>query len=95
MELRRGGTRTPPKEQVIMEEDDGKEEEDLWVTRLANLERGQHNTQQNLEEVMLTIPEIMIRALHAEHEAERQVRGQQRPPPGTNPDRTAGATTAK
>ncbi|KAL8221299.1 UNVERIFIED_CONTAM: hypothetical protein K2H54_064634 [Gekko kuhli] len=61
-------------EQVIVEEDDKEEEEDPWATRLVNLERGQHNIQQNLEVVMLTIPEIVIHTLHAEREVERQGR---------------------
>ncbi|KAL8221070.1 UNVERIFIED_CONTAM: hypothetical protein K2H54_058397 [Gekko kuhli] len=34
------GAQTPPEEQVIMEEDEGEDEEDPWTTRLANLERG-------------------------------------------------------
>ncbi|KAL8199248.1 UNVERIFIED_CONTAM: hypothetical protein K2H54_038513 [Gekko kuhli] len=72
-----GGTRTPPEEQMIVEEDNREEEEDLWATHLANLERGQHNIQRNLEEVMLTIPEIVIRTLHVEREVERQGREQQ------------------
>ncbi|KAL8221333.1 UNVERIFIED_CONTAM: hypothetical protein K2H54_066023 [Gekko kuhli] len=60
LELWQGGMRTPPKEQVIVEDDNKEDEDDQWTNRLTNLERGQHNIQRNLEEVMLTIPKIVI-----------------------------------
>ncbi|KAL8178774.1 UNVERIFIED_CONTAM: hypothetical protein K2H54_056396 [Gekko kuhli] len=53
-------SRTPHEEQVELEDDDLEEDDDPWGTRLANLEKGQQTIQRNLEEVMLTIPEIVI-----------------------------------
>ncbi|KAL8221286.1 UNVERIFIED_CONTAM: hypothetical protein K2H54_063604 [Gekko kuhli] len=82
MEPRQGeGPQTPPEEQVIMDEDEKGEEEDPWTARLANLERDQYNIQRNLEEAILTIPEIVVRTPNAERAVERQGRELQRPPP--------------
>ncbi|KAL8207235.1 UNVERIFIED_CONTAM: hypothetical protein K2H54_049644 [Gekko kuhli] len=69
----------PVEEQVELEDDEYKDEED-WGPRLAALEKGQQKIQRNLEDVMLTIPEIIVRAIRAEQEAEGQGEDQ-RPPP--------------
>ncbi|KAL8203393.1 UNVERIFIED_CONTAM: hypothetical protein K2H54_051170 [Gekko kuhli] len=56
-------SRTPHEEQVELEDDDLEDDDDQWGTCLANLEKGQQAIQRNLEEVMLTIPEIMVRVI--------------------------------
>ncbi|KAL8221505.1 UNVERIFIED_CONTAM: hypothetical protein K2H54_068694 [Gekko kuhli] len=53
-------SRTPHEEHVELEDDNLEEDDDLWGAHLENLEKGQQTIQRNLEEVMLTIPEIMI-----------------------------------
>ncbi|KAL8185307.1 UNVERIFIED_CONTAM: hypothetical protein K2H54_045557 [Gekko kuhli] len=53
-------SRIPHEEQVELEDDDFEEDDDQWGTCLENLEKGQQTIQRNLEEVMLTIPEIMM-----------------------------------
>ncbi|KAL8177455.1 UNVERIFIED_CONTAM: hypothetical protein K2H54_006891, partial [Gekko kuhli] len=54
----------------------GEDEDDDFGTWLEALERGQQRMQRNIEEVVLTIPNLVIRALRAEREAE-QARGSQ------------------
>ncbi|KAL8207298.1 UNVERIFIED_CONTAM: hypothetical protein K2H54_053339 [Gekko kuhli] len=56
-------SRTPHEEQLELENDDLEEDVDPWGTHLENLEKGQQTIQGNLEEVMLTIPEIVIQAI--------------------------------
>ncbi|KAL8221324.1 UNVERIFIED_CONTAM: hypothetical protein K2H54_065720 [Gekko kuhli] len=70
-------SRTPLEEQVELEDDDFEDEEDQWGTRLMNLEKGQQAIQRNLEEVILTIPEIVVQAIQSELKAERQSEDQQ------------------
>ncbi|KAL8185628.1 UNVERIFIED_CONTAM: hypothetical protein K2H54_056203 [Gekko kuhli] len=86
--------RTLHEEQVELEDDDLEKDDDQWGTRLANLEKGQQVIQRNLEEVMLTIPEIVIRAIRAECEAERQREDQQRPPTSFRRASTSKTITA-
>ncbi|KAL8219285.1 UNVERIFIED_CONTAM: hypothetical protein K2H54_017524 [Gekko kuhli] len=75
------GNQTPPEEEVSVGRDDRGDEEDPWTARLMNLERGQYKIQRDLEEMILTIPEIVIHALNAERVAGRPDREPQCPPP--------------
>ncbi|KAL8220933.1 UNVERIFIED_CONTAM: hypothetical protein K2H54_056683 [Gekko kuhli] len=66
------GLSRPVEEQVEIPDDEEEEDDkEDWGPHLAALEKGQRKIQQNLEEVMLTIPEVVIRVIQAEREAER------------------------
>ncbi|KAL8221513.1 UNVERIFIED_CONTAM: hypothetical protein K2H54_068919 [Gekko kuhli] len=49
-------------EQVELDDDEEEDEED-WGPRLAALEKGQWKIQWNLEEVILTIPKMVVRVI--------------------------------
>ncbi|KAL8220622.1 UNVERIFIED_CONTAM: hypothetical protein K2H54_050770 [Gekko kuhli] len=67
-ETRPRGPDAPAEEQVELEEDDYKDEDEDWGSSLAALEKSQQRIQRNLEQVMLTIPEIVVQAIQAERE---------------------------
>ncbi|KAL8219327.1 UNVERIFIED_CONTAM: hypothetical protein K2H54_019738, partial [Gekko kuhli] len=76
------GLSRPVEEQVEIPDDEEEEDDkEDWGPHLAALEKDQRKIQQNLEEVMLTIPEVVIRVIQAEREAERRGAGQRPLPP--------------